>query len=174
MRYVWLVVILGCSSADSMGADSGRDAGPDPDDAGPDTILCDEGGVCIPRPCEFVEYFDGEPESGLTFEQADLTGASVPLRDGGIAYAVWGFQGGLMLQPYLDIPPDDFDVEPRCAFVDINHGAVEGIWGRTGFNQRVEVVSDDPIVLFDLFNFESADGRDVSEWSLTVAKSGKI
>lgn len=165
MRYVWFLVgALACSgNTADPGSDAGRDTGPDLEDAGPDTTLCDETGTCVPRPCEFVTYFEGTPEVGLAIEQADEMGEPTPLEDGGDAYAVWGFQGGLMLQPLLDVPLDEFEVEPRCAEVSITHTAVEGEeFHRISFGQRYEVVSEDPIVVFDLFSYDGADERVVN------------
>lgn len=167
MRYVWLLVgVLACSGdATDPGTDGGpdpEDAGPDPDDAGPDTTICFDSGGCLPRPCEFVTYFDGAPEVGLTVDQYDSMMARSALTDGGDAHAIWGFQGGVMLQPVLTFDLDELDPTLRCVAVEIEHRGVDGeTFEVPTFDQRLEIESSEPYSLFDLFSWgsEEIDGR---------------
>lgn len=168
MRLGWvLVLVVACGETNSepdpgvdASTDAGRDAGPM--DAGPDTTICFDSGVCEPRPCEFVSYFTGDPEPGLVMEHADTEGEFSTLMDGGEAHAVWGFQGGIMLQPQLQIALDAFEEDLRCAQLEISHRAVdEESYDIPENVTRYEIRSSDPLWVYDQFSYGAAgvDGR---------------
>jgi hypothetical protein len=118
---VLLVVCLvwGCGSADDDApvSDAGPNDAASPTDAfrgdAPDSdVVCDEfTGRCENRRCRRLTYFDGTPEMGL-----DVPG----FMDGMDAEYVFGFQGGVMIQPAVRLP-DTITGDEVCVEIEVRH-----------------------------------------------------
>jgi len=115
-----LLAALGCGDSgttDALPGDGGR-ADAAPMDA--DVLECD-GGACVNRRCRLLDYFEGEAEDGLVVGELE-EGALVPYETGGDATYVFGFQGGVMIQPVVDLPAERLADEP-CVTVTFRHRA---------------------------------------------------
>ncbi|MEC7524122.1 MAG: hypothetical protein VYE22_29850 [Myxococcota bacterium] len=78
------------------------DGGPEPDlDSGPDRICLD--GACYAQRCRGLTYFEGDAEPGLVIGEL-RDEEVVPWEDGQDVTYEWGFQGGTMILPSLEIP----------------------------------------------------------------------
>ncbi len=114
-----LALALGCSDEtgdasddvvlDGAIADGGIDA---------DVLECD-GGACVSRRCRLMDYYDGPAEEGLVVGEL-RDGAFVPYEAGGDATFVFGFQGGVMIQPVVDVSAERVG-EESCATITLRH-----------------------------------------------------
>ncbi len=114
-----LLVALGCGDA------GGTDDGVVVDGGGADAALVDadvlecDGGGCVSRRCRLLDYYEGPAEEGLVVGEL-RDGAFVPYEAGGDATYVFGFQGGVMIQPVVDLPAERVGDEP-CVTVTFRH-----------------------------------------------------
>lgn len=87
--------------ADGVDADVRMDADMDADVD--EELVCDGG--CWVQRCRELSYADGPSDGPLEVgEMRD--GAFVPYADGGQATLVYGFQGGVMIEPVVRVPAD--------------------------------------------------------------------
>ncbi|MBO6938130.1 MAG: hypothetical protein JJ863_24390 [Deltaproteobacteria bacterium] len=113
-----LALALGCGDdgggtddpvTDGAVRDASRDA---------DVLECDGGG-CVSRRCRLLDYYEGPAEDGLVVGEMQDE-AFVAYEAGGDATYVFGFQGGVMIQPVVDVPAERVADEP-CAQITFRH-----------------------------------------------------
>lgn len=108
-------VLLAACDGGSMDVRDGEV--PSVTDGGPDEV-CEDGG-CYTRRCRDLTYFDGEAEPGLVIG-ARRDGVVIPYEDGGDAVYEFGFQGGAMILPTLQVPAAATATE-TCVQVVLRH-----------------------------------------------------
>ena len=97
-------LIIGCDSVPVDGdADVEMDADVDMDASVEEEMDCDGG--CWVRRCRELTYASGAATDTLDVGEM-RAGAFVPYTDGGQATVVFGFQGGVMIQPVVRVPPE--------------------------------------------------------------------
>lgn len=121
MRPLTLALLLVVACGDDGGPSDGPladGAVPDGGRSDADVLECD-GGACVSRRCRLLDYYEGAPEEGLVVGEL-RDGDFVPYEAGGDATFVFGFQGGVMIQPVVDLPAERVGSEP-CARVTFRH-----------------------------------------------------
>ncbi|MAQ14173.1 MAG: hypothetical protein CMN30_05175 [Sandaracinus sp.] len=119
-----LLGALGCteaSGAEDEDASTERPDGSTVDggrfDMDPYATVCDLGDCFAPR-CRTLDYYDGEAEEGLVIGEYD--DGFTPWTPGGDATYEFGFQGGVMVRPIVQVPAEAVGDE-RCAVITVRH-----------------------------------------------------
>ena len=128
MRWVGLILVLGvaCGGGErdtvttSDGSVPDTDGGPGPG-PGPGPVICD-GGPCPPPSCtppESTRGGEGDALGELAIGEMRDGGFREYVADGDATY-VWGFQGGTMIQPVIEVPID-LAREGDCVEITLEH-----------------------------------------------------
>lgn len=129
MRWLLSTIVLlaiGCGDDDRMstttvdGSMPGTDSGPGP---GPGPVICD-GGPCPEPSCtppESTRGGEGDALSELAVGEMRDGGFVEYVADGDATY-VWGFQGGTMIQPVIEVPTS-LASEGDCVEITLEHRA---------------------------------------------------
>lgn len=182
-----VLLVLGLAGACAGDDDGGTDAGPTGDAAtdarpGIDTGPCAPGDPrCEPARCPDLVVFDGAPTPDL-----DVPGYV----DGGDVEYVFGFQGGVMVQPVIEVPVDVVGAQP-CVEIEVRNAPHpdfpdEGMEVRDfpSFVQRVVLSSDGEVfrsnVLDDQIGWNAPDGLHIqveiiargTDWARTTGPLG--
>lgn len=114
--------------------------------------------MCVEVRCRDAVYFDGAPEEGNLTQYVD----------GGDATYVWGFQGGVMIQPVISVPPE-LGGGGDCVSVTLQHlpdpahpelsGEIDSYRGAT-FRESLQCAGDrcGTSGLFDVVGVNAPDG----------------